>query len=571
MIIDVIKNIFNHQKIGSIFPLLIFDILIIIYIIIEYSNFDNLYCKLEGIFKIYNLILNIDIFLNSFSYFLVFAIILPIIIAFIGIYIGVRPSNNKIYKLFINQNNFIRLLHLFLTLLISIYILISNYMQILSGYEFKNDIINYSFISNLLLIINYFNIPSFITVPTLFVISLIGKILINRDKLPSFLKTYYKKYMLADLNPDFFPTYGRQKNNFNTGSLSPEIKFIQKKSRKIELEYQFKIPSSIKSKDYLITIGNECFNIIKEKLSESCTIELFSSTSRALEIAILKNFPIKNIIISPYEHSSEIEVVNWINKFLNFNIHNIKFKPHFYNYTWDYQKKFIKEKISEIYNENDKYLFIISDVCCHTGLKIDIEDLINEIETEFNINYIIDCAHSFCNSNFINILHFENCNHYVFSTHKWLFSNDIGGILLTKDKDINIKSYDSWNGDLPICTASIKRIAGLRAGLELLKLKEKYKLNKRSIELKDEFISKIKSYNIIGNNQNSQTNMITIKPKKLINDIEGYIKYINKNKNLYIIKLDNNNIWIRITFPFFLDLKEVYKLADRLEKAIKVF
>lgn len=218
-----------------------------------------------------------------------------------------------------------------------------------------------------------------------------------------------------------YPVYGRDKLNFNAGGISPEIKGINDKIAAYLKRYQLMVPGSRTSKNYLKKLFIECSELVFGLLgidAKKFRFELYTGTSRAIEVAISRASKPTVVILSPHEHFSEAEVSNWLasqhQTTKSLVVNQIKFTPIQHELTVEEQLILMRE-LTELsikaQLEKDKnnltskkgvrgvdgnsrsqshFIFVISEVSSVTGLVLEISSICEELMKSSEVKRLRD-------------------------------------------------------------------------------------------------------------------------------------------------------------------------------------
>jgi selenocysteine lyase/cysteine desulfurase len=226
----------------------------------------------------------------------------------------------------------------------------------------------------------------------------------------------------------------------------------------------------------------------------------------------------------------------------------------------------------------DTNAFVVSHVCYATGQVIPVRSLVEKIRKRFaehDIRVIIDAAHYVGNGHYVDEL--RPAESYVFSTHKWLLSPEPAGVILTYESEL--RPYDAWQSavptSLPSTTSSVRSIMGLRASLELINRVGFGSLFMRSSKLRDYFKKRISfRFQVVGDMSGlSETFMLGIKPRPGFRwkyyDADSLREYFKgQSVSVLVLRIDENMPWVRISFPYFLEIQQVRALLKILDDAV---
>jgi selenocysteine lyase/cysteine desulfurase len=574
----------HHLRLGSISGLLVIDALGLVVLGYDIYRFKRL--KLSFNFALEQSERFVQSYPTRYSLVLIIllTIIAPIIIAFIRVHTAPHP---RLSRLLGARNTFVILLHLVCAIVIGVTPILLTSMQFVSGFEGVPAGEDYSFSSYLLIIESVFftyGIGYFATgISVLFTIYL--GILLQGSRTPQYLRSYALKLALADLGSELYPSTGRHILNFNMPAIAPEIHFVRKYAQEIFKEYQQKIPGSRASGKFIGGVADQCKEMLKQFLlldnqHTEFGVELFPTTSRAMEVALTRIPEPKELILSPFEHPTEMEVATWTSAATRSKVHRVQFRADEYSEKRERQVRAVIDQVKAILSSAGKtYVLVISEVCYATGMITPIREVIETLRSEctgFKLKVIVDGAHAAGNFNGHSLGGFRYSDAYVLSAHKWLMSPEPCGILFSRyEGDRLPRSYDSWGDELPINTASVHMVAGLAGSLELLKNVGVENLWERSRGLREYFLKRVqKKFKVIGEDSGlPESLMLAIRPgagycwKYNPELLSEYMD--NKSAFALVLKIDPTSPWIRIAFAYFLETQEVDKLCRVLDGAIK--
>jgi selenocysteine lyase/cysteine desulfurase len=369
---------------------------------------------------------------------------------------------------------------------------------------------------------------------------------------------------------------------FNGMAVAPELGSIKEHVDKILHAYQESIPGSEAASNFLLTLSSECRKLLRQMLfgatpQDGYSVEFYSGTSRAMEVAIARLRRPAQVILSPFEHPTAIEVSRWYTSVSGTRMHQIQFTPEEYSYGWREQEdSFIEGLRHALASATGHSVLILSEVCYATGMVIPVAQIIERIRQQCGaskLSIIIDGAHSMGNGHDPHIL--DECESYIFSAHKWLLAPEPCGIILSRRTgNDELIPYDAWSLTLPCTTANARTIAGLFASLRLLDKIGFESLWAHSRELQRRFLERMNSkLEFIGENTGMKTSlMMAIRPKEgkrwkfEIGELHSYLQ--GNSVHVLILSIEPGTPWIRIAFHCFSETEHLDMLCSVLEGAI---
>lgn len=402
-----------------------------------------------------------------------------------------------------------------------------------------------------------------------------AKATFQHKEVRAWLDRHAERLTLSDFDWSLSPVYGTKIVNVN-GGIAPELREVRSRTSRSVLEFQRRVAGSQKAKQYMEEEAEKCRRLLSEVAFEKPPqlrhVEFYSTTSRALE-AILERLQKMPIVLSPYEHPSEIAVANWVGALRGVPVHHIKIDGKLLNEKWETQVEAISSNLGSL-NLGEEFVLVLSDVCFATGAVIPIENLVRKLTTGngWKISLVVDGAHSVGNRKPI----IPDCIAYILSSHKWLMSPEPCGICLT---DLSSpQPYDAWLLDAPIPATVVRPVAALKVCLEILKGPRLNTLRVRSEALRKAFERmKPNGIRIIGAKSDLiQSSILSVAPAPGYEweyEADGLKEYLaNQGVNATVIDFYPASLdapWIRLAFSFFLDAKHIESLSKVLNKAVK--
>jgi len=284
---------------------------------------------------------------------------------------------------------------------------------------------------------------------------------------------------------EYQPSYGDEIVYVNSASMAPGIKAIGLSTQQYHDLYQRAVPTSDRARRILVENANRARALLAnylfgddEKRKRLFNIEFFPGTSRALEAGMLRIGNVKQVILSPYEHPSQVDVARWlcdthgINSFTHVSVDFASF----FERQWQEQVATVLQRIGDVMlpDGDGRVVLVLSEVHYLTGLRIDVAEIIKALRDVRNdLIVIIDASQAVGNltnplTSFIEELRPDDL--YYFSAHKWLMSPNTCGVLVSQIRNVSqgVQPYDAFGLQLPTSTIDPNTIFGLVAALEFL-------------------------------------------------------------------------------------------------------
>ncbi|MDP1675828.1 MAG: aminotransferase class V-fold PLP-dependent enzyme [Bacteroidota bacterium] len=605
-----------HLKYGSGIVLLLLDFILFVFLSLDIWNIEQTigvnYLSFVSPYK------NLEHSLSSFSFgsftnFL-FLLLLPILIAVFFNYGVFRLNEKQYYKVTTTSSvkDYLLIFHLLLVSFITYHVNFINELQYISGFCGPAEKSHYCFSSYFLFLeMSWFRLTSIFSF-VIFIVSLLVNDFMYK-KIPEVLNSFEFWYKIGAVG-EYQPQYGSEIIYVNIASMAPSIKIVDSARTKYHDQYQRGVPTSDKARNFLFEKANDSRSYLQgylfnndEKMKKLFNIEFFTGTSRALEAGILRMDDLSHIVLSNFEHPSQVDVVKWLcERFVQRKISYtslIPDSPSFFEKQWIEQKNIVCDAIKkDIKGKTGKIAVVLSEVHFITGIHIKVGEIIDELRKEnSNLIFIIDGSQAVGNLKkpFQNFSHLLDVNDfYYFSAHKWLLSPNTCGVLISHIKNDDakrIQPYDMFGFTLPTATIDPNTIFGLSSSLEYLFNSENLfeKFSSISHQLKEYFKkqiggadSKLKIIQSSTNEVNSSL-FLAVEPKfgyKWKYNKDNFWEYIRNNgidltfipeTNPYFNipipndENENKNYCLRLSFPYFLIGKNIRNLVKHLDKLIE--
>lgn len=544
-------------------------------------------------------------------------VILPITVAVPRVVLGPPPL---FLRIFCHRNLAISAGHALSVIAFTCLVRIELSMQSLAGLQLRGDVMEFSFTPIFLLL--YTN-GSFAIAFVVFVLILpLVQSVANRGVAtgqgPPWLSQYIAQVRLADLHGDLYPSAGKHGLNFNSAAICPEINLVRREARRQVNKYQAKLPGSDASRDFVAALADETRSLVRTSLfaesQPSVLIEFYFSTARCIEVALLRCTGITYIIVSPFEHMTEVKVAEWVSSATECQLIDLsKGGKVAIGEVDDAIKRFrgdlaaclrlgdgrgtelstenATDQRAEVVDESrlsssqlpgtedyskDTIVFIVSEAYYATGEVIAVQEMrriVGEVFESAAIITLVDGAHS---AGHLGVIPSQLAwDFYVVSAHKWLCSAEPCGILMTRNSDSR-SSYDGWDDGIPCTTASIRMIAGVFAGLRAVSVHGRSSMRRRAKRVRDEFFRMIGDKYRVNHKDGYQSDslIVNISPAEkyewVFRDSDGCRRFFDDHKaSVAILEDESGVIKLRLSFQHFLDTSDVVKMVGILNKCIK--
>jgi selenocysteine lyase/cysteine desulfurase len=294
-----------------------------------------------------------------------------------------------------------------------------------------------------------------------------------------------------------------------------------------------------------------------------------------LEVCLDRVSGRRRIVLSPFEHPIEAAVAAWAaDEPTGDTVTILKGGDDLTdlssNEVADLVLHRLRDEIRLAASARQKLIFIISEVCWATGQVIPVNDIIAALPDadRDRLLVVVDGAH--VPGNRYSLESLTTADFYVMSAHKWLCCPEPCGILVSNDRHGHERPYDSWRSSAPEAWSSAWAICYLLATLEMWRELGVAEIVSRPREMRIVFEDHLHSaYRIVGAKSDMpQTSMLAIEPKPGFHWVTEPKDFLaNRGIIAASVGLGDSPLWLRIAFPFFLEVGEVRRLTRVLARA----
>jgi selenocysteine lyase/cysteine desulfurase len=515
---------------------------------------------------------------SSLQVFIVLTVILPIALAFVRIVQGSWLRTPGILGV---RGRVVVVAHITLSAVVSWGVFVGSYFPTIAGPIVRSSGVEFAFHNQGIPLLTVAIIEPFYRWVGLVVgsvgLGVLQWVFSDRGGDKSAIDRYFDRAQLADLRGDLYPVEGRHRANFNAGAVSPAIRAIRHRAVAMHRQYQKSPPGSLAAADFLLRAWHASRRLLAdfvtsgrgEELAEN--VYLGESTTRILHACLAEAAP-RVIIMSPFEHPSEMALEHSIG-----GVRVVRPTVEFLlpsNDTVDAVVDAILSHTSDGLN-----VVVLSEVCCYTGLRVPVRDVVQRLRRRVpghaELAIVIDGAHAVGH---VDLEFVDLADVYVFSGQKWMFAEFPAGVALVRnDAFAPRRTYDVWGPGLPVSTANQATVIDLLAAMKWRESGKGWEdLRLRANLLVEYFESRLPdSLQIIGRGLHPVGSQLrTVRPAsgvwqkddpKLALHQAGF----NVEKFRFPLADGRSELWVRISFPFFLDTASIDDLATALERLAK--
>jgi selenocysteine lyase/cysteine desulfurase len=399
------------------------------------------------------------------------------------------------------------------------------------------------------------------------------------DQPPELLRDYIKASELADLDRKLVPHAAPARLNFTGPIISADIPFVSGRAETTARNYNQEVPRSQEARRRLDQLRRQCFALLRQTLDIPHTtldsqIELFASDGRALEVALNRFGPEKNLILSPFERDAIAETAAWHCRNSCATLRRLSVPE---TADWRSQSSKMVEEIRSLLDPDRVNLLVFAEVNPITGITLPLPALVQSVRQTFaayRVKIVVDGTDSVGNGGTLRFL--DSADAYLFSANKWLMAPEPGSVLILKEPS-DLVAYDAWTATGPAEAQDIRIIAGLSAALELLKSNGLDFFWNRSRLLQEAFLERIrkKQFEVIGESAFSdgqyaeRTLMCCVRPLKGTRWRPDFVDRLERARLGIRINNPSNPALASVTvaFAYYLSIWHVNELCLVLSEA----
>jgi hypothetical protein len=461
-------------------------------------------------------------------------------------------------------------------------------MEMLSGWQQKGDVFTTQFHSAFRTLVTSSIFVKAVTALSslggLAVSALGGYFLIGKEVAKP-MRQYMTRASLADLPRDLRPnpraTHGAI-NHVETNRGIPAIRVANQKL--VQACYSPVLTRSDRASfanDLLV----ECDTLIRDYLLEETTgkghgtsgriesLEIYEDEDSAWEVAIRTAPKTEMVVLGPYLSLAIVDIVKacCADQPECFKRVSLKESSHYLN--WQKQEAEIIREIESFKITTSSVTLIISHVSYATGLTIPMKQLVARIRGALyprSVYVIVDGTNAVGNKHRIPVD--GDWDTYVFYPHRWLMASERCAVVLTRKAEmIGAVPHGSLRNHRARYNDVFRTIASLRAGLELVKVRDMEYFWDRCTKLREAFVAGLpRSFQILGSQSNmASTFIISCYPtdgnswRPSVRDMDDEVGKICTSASM--ISVDESRPWMRLSFPYYLDPRELNRLNTFLD------
>jgi selenocysteine lyase/cysteine desulfurase len=517
--------------------------------------------------------------------FLLFVLVLaPLLLAF-GRVISVIPISLSQSRYFSPKQ--VLGIHVFVSIFLFYFFFVSQNMQTFSGWELgsggKYHLTFYSYFGALVASQAFhlvFGIASWAVAAL--ASAALSFVVLGKSATSGVVNGYLVRASLADLPTQYKPIANAGRFDGPNPSTLVRIEFVNNFAGRILKQYQRLGPSSEQGIAFLDRCFAECNGTITDKLfrapspgvtTQPVNISLFTGTRRAMQAALTEMPGPRAIITTPFATPSLLSLLRWHCAITGDQMVEGNLDTGELSEPWDKQEAKILSCLSQI-PANKNVIFIISEVFYGTGMRLPLRDFIRRLKRvrAENVHIVVDGTNAVGNRRIVALE--PEWSSYIFSPHRWLMATESCGVLLQRGGGTeNLPDPPGvWKVGSRKGSTQVRILAGLRGSVELIRTRGLEYFFFRCEQLRTHFkLNLPRGVQIVGDASNVEDTYIfsccpsghrkwKFETAELANQISA------RRLNCTVLSLDPAIPWIRLTIPYYMDLREINRVVDFLDE-----
>ena len=576
-----------HLRLGFTRILFVADLIFAIYISWDVATYMNLGLSLHSAALATGLPQPYPIFLPLCTFLIFLTILLPAILAFAKVaaipgFASINPASRP---------RTIAFFHCALCLFFVAFATLAVRMEMFSGLEQAGDTFTTLFRSRFLGIVAS---PIFSKVIAALgslggvAATTLAGVLIFGDKSGKTFRQYVTRARLADLPTELHPERSPFEVALTGIEANRAIPLIKTLKQEIVDKYHNEMDSRSKRLSYVHELLHECDELIKtnliegspptrpngsEELVEIGYSDIFVDQDAAWEAALRAAPPANVVVVGPsctHRITSEIEAYCAAT---GLPIIKLPTTPADEYLNWPTRQRSIVAALKAAVDGHKSATLVISHVSYASGVKVPLHEFIRNLRSEVpatSVYVVVDGTNAVGNG--CRIPSKAGWDAYLFSPDRWLLAPEPICVLLTKNSvSQGVARAGSLMESRRSYDAVLGPIAGFRASLEVINRRQLEYFWCRCSALRGAFVAGLpKSVRILSSQSGDESTFILScypagnnswrKSVREMNDVIGKIC-----DSASMLTIDEDRPWMRVTFPYYLDPRDLNRLNAFLE------
>jgi len=565
----------QHSRLGFTPPLLIVDCGFLSLILFDLVRYWSLQLDVFAVPRLSAIHREVHMGTYNFTYACALLVLAPALIAVARVS-GVLPSPHRLRLAALPIPVFV--LHALLCAGLIFACSFTHNMEVMSGYEWVNGSVQASFQSYYHSIVHSPIFSEAFGIPLSLILTAGGSIALYiaaGETPPRVFERYMARAMLSDLPYEFQPASAPWK--VSSADVAPRVRHASE-SMTLTLQH-FKRLSSDRQKSARFL--DQKLERVKQAVLQyivlpatadksAIQVEVLTSTNRAFEAALSRVPGSKTVVISPYASPSLVSFCEWYCRLTRDTLKRINLEVEDLLLPWATQESKILNALSGI---SGTAVFILSEVSYATGRRVPTSSFLPKVREAIGQSpsqIIVDGMNAAGNRELVTLD--RNWDAYIFGPHRWLLCPARCGVLVSQRAACG--SFVPMGSLQPGCWSSEVRLnilAGLSASLELFQSPSFDYFKSRSEDLRDILRLMLpSSVRVVGDQSSlAETFILSCSPAKDTTwrvEPDDLANKLAKQKLVAsLLKLDLSKPWVRVTLPYYLDVRDLVLVCNFLK------
>lgn len=581
--IDVLRKLFTHHlRLGYVFALLIIDVALLVTVASDIYRFAarGLHLPLVFRFDFRSVDQGVKTDTALLAGFLLVG--LPIFVALVRIVVG---RGVLLRGVWVRGGTRVVVLHGIACIALAYFCIVGARMQIISGIEYPAGDQSYSFLSLYFRLVDSgalnWVLRSALSLTAAAAATVVGFVLVGKGPGRQ-VELYEARAALADLPGELRPALACARYSFDEGGPSTEIEYVREFEHRAIRQYSHKNPGSREASAYVQQVFGACRTRLEKLLVPSdmpgLSVAISPDAPAALQWLLASIAGAKRVLVLPYAEQHVIAAAKLHGRLSGSDVRVLTLDVADWDRPWEEQQALILRQIIDLPKDDISPVAIATEVSYHTGLRLPMSTFIPRIREcfrESDVKVIVEGSAGAGNGSSQAAI--RQADAYVFTTDRWLLSTAPFGVAITS------KEFPSsplgWTGDddrVPATYWDARRFSNLLGSLDLLtKYKFEYFWNERCRELRKQFLHLLPSQvQIVGSGAGLEPtfcqSVCPVRGKRWRYEADELTEVLQE-RQIYapVLRVDPTMPWLRISLPYFLDVREVNCLCDTLSDLIR--
>jgi hypothetical protein len=579
--------VMTHYRLGFTHVLVYIDFALFMLILADFAAYRHMNLSVVSAITNSTLPQPYQMFLPLLAFVLFLTLVLPSIIGLAKVagvpgFADVNPASRP---------GLVLLSHLCFSLLFVIVALTLVRMEMLSGWQQVDDEFTTQFHSAFRGLVTsslFIKVISALgSVTGLALSALAGYLLIGKEVAKP-VRQYAARAMLANLPGKFRPVIAKTRGGLDHLEANGRIPAIRAQNQKMASTYYSDSLTRSERNTYASVLLGECDRLIRECLFEDPInrtdgatakvegLDIYDDLDNAWEAALWKAPKSEVVLVGPYTSPTVAATISRCCGKGVAVVKKVTINPNHSYRSWREQEDAIMAEMTGLQITAKTVTLVISHVSYATGLTTPMSQLVSRARDALRADLlyiIVDGTNAAGNKHKIPVD--GEWDAYVFYPHRWLLASERCAITLTRKASApDTGPHGSLGDGRARYDDAFRVIAGLRAGLEVIRTTDIEYFWERCARLREAFISGLpRSFQILGSQTGMEPTFIlgcyptegnSWRPS--VGDMNDAVGKLCSSASM--ISIDQARPWLRVSLPYYLDPRELNTLNNFLAENV---